>query len=253
MSETPRLYVDVDLAEGADTALGEGPAHYLATVLRLRAGDRVRLFNGRDGEWAAEILEARKSSVRVALREQLRVQSAGSDLIVMFAPLKRARTDLVIEKATELGASQLWPVLTQRTDAETVRVDRFQRIAQEAAEQTERLDLPRIRDAQKLATALQGWDGRPLYYADELGDDGSKAWGGEAGRARPMLHVVRDAPPGPAAILTGPEGGFSQDERTFLRGLPFVRPVALGPRILRAETATIAALAIWQAAAGDWR
>jgi 16S rRNA (uracil1498-N3)-methyltransferase len=172
----------------------------------------------------------------------------------MFAPLKKARTDFIVEKATEIGASEIRPVLTDRTDADTVRTDRLQRIAVEAAEQTERLDVPPVRDAMKLEQALSGWDeARILIYADEAGDEGAKPWGGEDGRARPIADMLKAPNAGGAAILIGPEGGFTPAERKRLRSLSYVRPVGLGPRILRAETAAIAALALYQALAGDWR
>jgi 16S rRNA (uracil1498-N3)-methyltransferase len=183
---------------------------------------------------------------------QARPQRAAPDLWLLFAPLKKARTDFLVEKATELGAAELWPIFTTRTDADVVRTDRLNRIAIEAAEQTERLDVPMVREGAQLAKALAGWDAsRPLYFADESGDEGGRPWGGEAGRAGPMSDVVRSAASSRGAILIGPEGGFTADERSFLRNLPYVRAVGLGPRILRAETAAIAALTIWQAIAGD--
>ncbi len=254
MSATPRLYVAPDLAEGADIPIDGDQAHYLTRVLRLGVGDPVRVFNGRDGEFAASVSAVSKNTARVALREQIREQAGVPDLWLLFAPLKKARTDFVVEKAVELGAGEIVPVITERTDADTVRVDRLARIAVEAAEQTERLDVPPVRGAVKLQALLAGWDaGRALIYADEAGDDGGKPWGGEAGRAAPIADMLRSAADGPAAILVGPEGGFSPGERKKLRELPFVRPVSLGPRILRAETAAVAALSLWQALRGDWR
>jgi 16S rRNA (uracil1498-N3)-methyltransferase len=172
----------------------------------------------------------------------------------LFAPLKKASTDFLVEKAVEMGVAELRPVLTERTGARDVRTDRLARIAIEAAEQTERLDVPPVRDAEKLARAFDEWDeARPVYYADESGVEGDRPWGGSTGRAPPMAEVIRKTPPSRAAILIGPEGGFSPMERAWLRSLPFVRPVGLGPRILRAETAATAALALYQALAGDWR
>jgi 16S rRNA (uracil1498-N3)-methyltransferase len=173
--------------------------------------------------------------------------------VLLFAPVKRHATDLIVEKATELGVAALRPVLTRRTIAETVRVDRLQTIAREAAEQTERVELPRIEPPAQLARALDGWDGRPLLYADEAGDDPSAPWGGQTGRGAPLAETLaglRNAPR--LALLTGPEGGFDPEERRMLRSLPFVRPVSLGPRILRAETAAMAALTLVQALWGDW-
>jgi 16S rRNA (uracil1498-N3)-methyltransferase len=208
----------------------------------------------------------------------------------LFAPVKRHATDLIVEKATELGVKRIKPILTQRTIAETVRIDRLQAIAREAAEQTERFDAPEIFKAQSLAKALDGWDAsRPLIYSDESGDEDGKMWGGERGRARPIgealqstfsvaekaarapdegrantpapdrlnaPHPLTPSPQGRGgklALLIGPEGGFTPEERRMLRGLPYVIPVSLGPRILRAETAAIAALSVIQSAWGDWR
>jgi len=254
MSATPRLYVAPDLAEGAEVSIEGDQAHYLTRVLRLGAGAPVRVFNGRDGEFDATIASATKTSLRLCLTGRVRLQQAVPDLWLLFAPLKKARTDFLIEKATELGAAEIHPVITERSDADTVRVDRLQRIAIEAAEQTERLDVPPVREAAKLGAILASWNPeRVLIYADEAGDEGEKPWGGEAGRAKPMADVLKDAGKGSAAILVGPEGGFSPGERQRLRNLPFVRPVGLGPRILRAETAAVAALTLWQAISGDWK
>lgn len=254
MSATPRLYVAPDLSEGADILIDGDQAHYLMRVLRLGVGDRVRLFNGRDGEFEANVAAVTKSAARLVLVKWMREQAGTPDLWLLFAPLKKARTDFVVEKAVELGASEVVPVITERTDADTVRVDRLARLAVEAAEQTERLDVPPVREAVKLPALLAGWNpGRVLIYADEAGDEGGKPWGGEAGKAGPIADVLRDLGDVPAAILIGPEGGFSPAERKRLRELPFVRPVGLGPRILRAETAAVAALALWQALRGDWR
>jgi 16S rRNA (uracil1498-N3)-methyltransferase len=254
MSATPRLYVAPDLAEGAEVTIEGDRAHYLTRVLRLGAGAPVRVFNGRDGEFDSTIVSAAKTSLRLGLTGQVRRQQSVPDLWLLFAPLKKARTDFLIEKATELGAAEIRPVITERCDADSVRVDRLQRIAVEAAEQTERLDVPPVREAVKLAAVLTSWNPeRILVYADEAGDEGEKPWGGEVGRAKPMAEVLENAGKGPAAILIGPEGGFSPTERQRLRSLPFVRPVGLGPRILRAETAAVAALTLWQAVSGDWK
>lgn len=254
MSATPRLYVAPELSEGADIPIDGDQAHYLTRVLRLGVGDPVRLFNGRDGEFEASVSAVTKSTARLALVKRVREQAGVPDLWLLFAPLKKARTDFVVEKAVELGAAEILPVITERTDADTVRVDRLARLAIEAAEQTERLDVPPVREAVKLPALLAGWDPtRTLIYADEAGDEGGKPWGGDAGKADPLADVLSGLGDGPAAILIGPEGGFSPVERKRLRELPFVRPVGLGPRILRAETAAVAALALWQAVRGDWR
>jgi 16S rRNA (uracil1498-N3)-methyltransferase len=253
MSATPRLYVAPDLAEGLEIPVEGDQAHYLARVLRLGAGAPVRVFNGRDGEFDASIASATKSALALKLGPRTRSQQASPDLWLLFAPLKKARTDFVVEKAVELGVSEIRPIITERTDADTVRTERLQRIAMEAAEQTERLDVPPVREAEKLAQALAQWDGaRVLVYADEAGDEGGKPWGGAAGRARPVADVLREVDHTRAAILIGPEGGFSAAERKLLRELPQVKPVSLGPRILRAETAAVAALSLWQAICGDW-
>ena len=253
MSATPRLYVAPDLGEGLEISVNADQAHYLTRVLRLGPGAAVRIFNGRDGEFGASIAAATKSTALLKVGVQSRRQQTTPDLWLMFAPLKKARTDFVVEKATELGVAEVRPVLTERTDADTVRTDRLQRIAVESAEQTERLDVPAVREAIRLEQALKDWDvARLLIYADEAGDEGAKPWGGEAGRASPMVDALQGIQD-KAAILIGPEGGFSAVERQRLRALPYVKPIGLGPRILRAETAAVAALVLYQALAGDWR
>lgn len=256
MSATPRLYVAPDLGEGEDITLDADQSHYLTRVMRLEPGAPIRVFNGRDGEFDAELSGGTKSAATLKLSKQIRQQHAVPDLWLMFSPLKKARTDFLVEKAVELGVAELHPTLTERTDADVVRVDRLQRIAIEAAEQTERLDVPHVREAEKLVGRLASWAWdatRTLIYADESGDDGEKAWGGDKGRAGLISDVVADLRGKPVAILIGPEGGFSAVERKRLRELPYVRPVSLGPRILRAETAAVAALTIYQSVAGDWR
>lgn len=254
MSATPRLHVAPDLGEGADIPIDGDQAHYLTRVLRLGVGDPVRVFNGRDGEFDASVSAVTKSIARLLLGARVREQAGVPDLWLLFAPLKKDRTDFLVEKAVELGAAEILPVLTERTNSENVRVDRLARLAIEAAEQTERLGVPPVREAVKLDALLRKWDpARLLIYADEAGDDGGRPWGGETGKAGPMADVLAGLGDSPAAILIGPEGGFSPTERKRLRELPFVRPVGLGPRILRAETAALAALALWQAIRGDWR
>lgn len=250
----PRLYTDAPLNEGAEIALDEGQARHVGTVLRLRVGDLVRVFNARDGEWRARLTRADKRGAGVAVESFVRAAKAPPDLDLLFAPVKRHATDLIVEKATELGVRRMRPVITQRTIAETVRIERLSAIAREAAEQTERFDAPEILEPAQLAKALDGWDPeRPLIYADEQGDEQGAPWGGERGRAPPMLDAVKSQSAGKLALLIGPEGGFTADERRMLRALAFVTPVSLGPRILRAETAVIAALSVIQAAWGDWR
>lgn len=255
MPATPRLFVSADLSAGRAALLDEEQANYLLRVLRLGAGGGVCLFNGRHGEWSAVIsgMAGRKAAVLPV--EQLRAQPppASPALTLLFAPVKKDGTDLIVEKATELGAVRVRPVLTQRTQTRTVRLDRFRRIALEAAEQTGRLDLPDIEDMAGLDAALAALAaGTAVIYCDEAGGEAGAPSGGEAGRAGPVRTVLEGLKGRDAAILTGPEGGFTGEERAFLRGRADTFPVTLGPRILRAETAAITAMALWQAVCGDW-
>jgi 16S rRNA (uracil1498-N3)-methyltransferase len=251
---TPRLFIDTPLIPGTPVPLAKDESHYLMSVLRRAAGDPVRVFNGRDGEWEAKITEATRKGALLELVEQVRPQAPVPDLWLLFAPVKRTQTNLIIEKATELGVREIHPVSTRRTQNDRIKLDRFHLIAKEAAEQTERLDLPVIQDITRLDKALESWDpSRTLIYCDEAGDEADRPWGGEAGRGRPMLDALTADAATKAAILIGPEGGFAPEERAALRDLPFVCPVTLGPRILRAETAVMAALTLWQAGSGDWR
>ncbi len=248
----PRLHHHAPIVAGAVAALTEEQAHYLRNVLRREAGADLRLFNPRDGEFTATLTKIDKTGALVAVGAQTRKPEAEPDIHLLFAPVKRAAMEMIIQKATELGASVFVPVLTDRTNADRVRTDRLNAIALEAAEQCGRLSVPEVTDPVRLADALRDWDrARGLIYCDEAGDDPSRAWGGGEGRAPPMLETVRSAGGNPAAILIGPEGGFSPGERQTLRAQPFVTPVTLGPRILRADTAAIVALALWLAAAGD--
>lgn len=236
-----RLYIDAALTAGAHIDLPKTQAHYIATVMRKSEGDAVRLFNGRDGEWRADIVSASKKGVTLSVNTHLRTCSPMLDIWLLFAPVKRARTDFMIEKATELGAAQIHPVITARTQFPKLRLDRMQTQVIEAAEQTERLDIPDVFEPVKLDKLLADWDaGRTLLFADEAGD------GQSAFEAAQSLS-------GPAAILIGPQGGFTDTEREVLKSKPFVRAVTLGPRILRADTAAVSMLTLYQAAAGDWR
>lgn len=243
------------LSAGAEIILGEGQARHVGTVLRLEAGDSLRVFNARDGEWRARVATKSKRDMSVRVETRLREARAVPDLDLLFAPVKRHATDLIVEKATELGVRRIRPVITQRTIVETVRVDRLSAIAREAAEQTERFDAPEVLEPVSLLKALDGWGGtRRLIYCDERGDDPDSAWGGERGRAEPIVDAMGGIGRVSAlALLIGPEGGFAADERRMLSDLSFVTPVSLGPRILRAETAAIAALTVIQALWGDWR
>jgi 16S rRNA (uracil1498-N3)-methyltransferase len=250
----PRILIDQPLTSGASLSLDDAQARHVGTVLRLGAGDRVRVFNARDGEWSARIADVSKRGMTVELVDFMRPARAVPDLDLLFAPVKRHATDLIIEKATELGVRRIRPVTTQRTIVETLRLERWQVIAREAAEQTERFDVPEILAASALTKLLEEWDPtRPLLYADEAGDDENAPWGGGHGRAQPIGIVTANVKAEKLAVLTGPEGGFTAHERTLLRTHTFVMPVSLGPRILRAETAVISALAVIQSSWGDWR
>ena len=236
----PRLYVHDPLGSGLSLILDRNRTHYLKNVLRREPGDEVGLFNGRDGEWLGRITELGKKGAAVALDRQRRPQAAGPDLWLAFAPIKRARIDMLAEKATELGCSVLQPVMTRRADAQRVNTERLSAIAIEAAEQTERLDVPEIRAPVPFDKLIAAWpDDRTLFVC------------AEAGAAVPIAEAARAGIGRKAGFLIGPEGGFDPAELDRLRKLPFAVAVGLGPRLLRAETAAIAALACWQALAGD--
>ncbi len=235
-----RLCVDQPLGPGQSVALTEAQAHYLFGVMREGVGTQVLAFNGRDGEWLAEVKEGGKRKGTLACLERTRAQTAPPDLWLLFAPVKKARTDFIVEKAVELGVARLQPVLTDYTNSERFRRDKAEAHVREAAEQCGALSLSGVGEAVTLSRLLSGWDpARHILWADES----------EAGAATTLAAF----PEGPAAILVGPEGGFSAAERDRLRALPFVHPVALGPRILRAETAVLAAITLWQAHLGDWQ
>jgi len=254
MSTDPRLFTDAPLSAGAAIPLTREDAHYLVNVMRRGEGDAVRVFNGRDGEWSAVIAHATRKGAGLTIGEKTRPQRAVPDLWLCFAPVRRTKTELIVEKATELGVAVIIPVVTERTQSDRIKVERLHAITKEAAEQTERLGLPQIRDSEKLGALLDTWaDDRVLIFCDESGDATDEAWGGARGRGQSMASALAAVGDRPAAILIGPEGGFSPAERERLRALDPVIPVTLGPRVLRAETAAIAALTIWQSTCGDWR
>lgn len=236
----PRLYCQGGL-EGVSAIELAGPqAHYLLNVMRQKPGDRILLFNGRDGEWSACLEEAQRKKCRLSLIKQMRPQKDSADLWLLFAPLKQGRIDYLIEKATELGVGRLCPVLTDHTHVSRIRLDRLQAHAVEAAEQSGRLEVPLVMEAVKLGNLLKAWNTeRPILMGDERG------------KAEPLTDVCQKQPFKSAAILIGPEGGFSEKEFALLEALPFVHPVSLGPRILRADTAALALLSCWQALCGD--
>ena len=239
-----RLFVEDDLATGGGLTLGREQSHYLQNVMRRGAGDRVAVFNGRDGELWAELTEMRRGAVSLSLGERIREQAPEPDLWLVFAPIKRAAVNFVVTKATELGVSRIAPVITARTNSERVNTRRLHANAIEAAEQSERLSVPEVAEPLRLPALLEGW---PAERRMLVGD--------ETGAGRPVADVAAELAEtcGPLAVMTGPEGGFAPDELDQLRDLPFVIPVGLGPRVLRADTAALAALAVIQAVAGDWR
>lgn len=236
-----RLCVPARLTGGAKVVPDEGQIHYLLHVMRAREGMRVLLFNGMDGEWRAAVTEVTRRSCTLVCEQQTRVQANAPDLWLAFAPIKKTPADYVAQKATELGVSRLQPVITHRTIARRVNLDRLRANALEAAEQSERLSVPEIGEPLTLNQLLQSWPvQRPMLFCDEGGD------------AIPILDALRERRSGPWGALTGPEGGFDPEERAAIRKQDYVVPVTLGPRIMRADTAALAALAVWQAALGDW-
>jgi 16S rRNA (uracil1498-N3)-methyltransferase len=231
----PRLFVERPINGLGPYELEGPPAHYLVNVLRLGAGNRVELFDDVSGQWTAEIAEAARKRVTLNILNHDGLRQAVPDLWLLFAPIKRGRIDWLVEKATELGVAKLLPVLTARTNAERVNLERLRAHSIEAAEQCGRNALPELASMEKLASLLRAWpEERTLYFADETGGEWFEAAGG------------------PAAILIGPEGGFTPEERDMIRALPAAKPISLGPRILRAETAAVAALSLWMSQAGDW-
>jgi 16S rRNA (uracil1498-N3)-methyltransferase len=232
----PRLFVRQLLSEGAGVELDAGQANYLGNVMRLGVGAELLVFDGRSGEWLARISDAAKKSMTLSVECRTREPESVPDVWLGFAPVKRTQTDWLVEKATELGVARLIPVMTQRTVAERVKLERLEAIAIEAAEQCGRTVVPEIAEPVTLKQLLNA-SARTLYFADEGGGE-------------PVAAAVK---PGPALILTGPEGGFTDEERALVRAAENAVPISLGPRILRAETAALAALAAYMALVGDWR
>jgi 16S rRNA (uracil1498-N3)-methyltransferase len=235
-----RLHVDQPLGADQTVAASRAQANYLFNVMRLKSGDEVALFNGTDGEWRADVIEASKRGGVLVCRDQSAPQLDPPDLWLMFAPIKKARTDFIVEKAAEMGAARIMPVHTTYTNAERIRQDRLQAHAIEAAEQCGGTFVPEVLDLQRLEDVLGSWPAdRHLIFADE-----------SLVGARAALDAAPDAKKW--AILIGPAGGFTEAERTRLRAMEGVTPISLGPRILRADTAAVAAMALWQSMRGDW-
>ncbi|MEM7739536.1 MAG: 16S rRNA (uracil(1498)-N(3))-methyltransferase [Pseudomonadota bacterium] len=249
MRPAPRLYINEHL--GANSiALSQEQSRYLGQVLRLKEGDAVRVFNARDGEWLYQLTAIGKHGAEASAGHQRRRQETVPDTpILYFAPIKRTPMEVLVQKATELGVSALQPVITARTNRGHLRIDRLQSIAVEAAEQSERLSVPTIHPPITLQDLVN--DSPRFVFCDEAGDVPNEPWGGEQGRAPLAGPVFQDHTRIPRGVLIGPEGGFTPDERSGLRVCRAALPVSLGPRILRAETAAIVALTLWQVFYGD--
>ena len=245
---SPRLFVGSPLDAGAEVALDAGQANYLLNVLRLKTGAEVLVFNGQDGEWRAALIPAGKKASRLAVTEQTRPQPASCDLHYLFAPLKHARLDYVVQKAVEMGASRLQPVITRHTQVQRVNLERMRANATEAAEQCGILAIPEIGAPLAFDAFARAWTpDRLLVFCDEDAEVKDPVAALSAARADALVG------PTPITLLVGPEGGFAEEERATLLKLPNVLRLALGPRILRADTAAVAALALVQAVLGDWR
>ncbi|WP_293448002.1 16S rRNA (uracil(1498)-N(3))-methyltransferase [Planktotalea sp.] len=239
MNAKIRLFVDQPLAKGNRVSLTQPQAHYLFGVMRLAVGGAVSLFNGRDGEWRGEIVDAGKRKGTLECSEQTKPLQVPPDLWLCFAPIKKTRTDFIVEKAAEMGAAKIFPMQTEFTNSERVKQERLQAHAIEAAEQCGATYVPEVTELRKLSAMLDHWPKeRQIMFCDEV----------ELGVATSLATVAR----GPWAIFIGPEGGFSPVERKRLHAMPQAHVVSLGPRILRADTAAVAALTLWQAALGDW-
>ncbi|WP_024276380.1 16S rRNA (uracil(1498)-N(3))-methyltransferase [Hyphomicrobium sp. 802] len=237
-----RLFVDADLAPGGRVELEPAQAHYLTAVLRLKLGARLLVFNGRHGEWVASLSETHKRGGALTVDDQARPQESGPDVDYLFAPLKRSRLDYMVQKATEMGVARLRPVITERTIAERVNSERMQANVIEAAEQCGVLRVPEVQTPVRLDDVLDAWDAsRRIVFCDEQDQENDP------------IATLQKLEPGPLAVLVGPEGGFSPRERERLVSKTFVTPLSLGPRIMRADTAAVAVLALVNATLGDWR
>ena len=240
---TPRLFVDQHAFAGHDLSFSREHAHYLIDVMRLTSGDQVFVFNGRDGEWHVELTETDRRKALGKFIRQIRPQPDPTGPDLYFAPVKKTGTQFIVEKATELGVRSLRPITTEYTDRAQVKVDRLRANAIEAAEQCGRIDVPEVHEPVVLRSIVDGWPaGQTMIVADETG----------SGDAALSVVLKIDSSGPPPTFMIGPQGGFSETELVFLRALPFVTTVDLGPRILRAETAAVAVLTCWQAACGDW-
>ncbi|MDR3495422.1 MAG: 16S rRNA (uracil(1498)-N(3))-methyltransferase [Ancalomicrobiaceae bacterium] len=239
-----RLYIDADLDRDGRIEPSREQANYLLNVLRLEAGDAILVFNGRDGEWRAEIAEVGRKTCTLVLTDRIRDQTPAADLVYLFAPLKMARLDYMVQKAVEMGAGTIRPVITRHTQVTRVNLERMQANVIEASEQCGILAVPAVKPPIDLVRLLETWEaiepGRRLIFCDE-GEESDNP-----------LEALTKLGRGPLAVLIGPEGGFAEDERALLRGYAFVTPIPLGPRVLRADTAAVAALAVIQATIGDW-
>ena len=239
--QAQRLYLEADLYAGASVAMTREQGNYLVNVLRLDNAGRVLVFNGRDGEWRAELRRTGRRDASLDVQSQSREQTPRSELTYLFAPLKRTRLDYMVQKATEMGASRLQPVMTRRTVAERVNIERMRANVIEAAEQCGIISVPEVAEPKPLARLFDAWDATcALVFCDE------------SAPIRDPLVALRVLKPGPVAVLIGPEGGFSEDERAMLIASPLTIRVSLGPRIMRADTAAVAALALVNAVRGDW-
>jgi len=241
MAQRYRLFVRAGLDEGCIIRCEPAQAHYLLTVLRLKAGATVGVFNGIDGEWEGELHLHSRKSASIEAKVKIRDQATSTDLMYLFAPLKRARLDYMVQKATEMGVSVLQPVITQYTNVYRLKMERLKLNTIEAAEQCNLLAIPEVREPMSLEQVLENWPPqRCLIYCDERADKECS------------IERLKKIDSASLALLIGPEGGFSQAENEILRNLPYVVPISLGPRIMRADTAAVAALALVQATLGDW-